>query len=89
MGGAPAGASPNPNCEQETNPCNSTQMRIRDLYEWTLMLRGEEATINNNAAGGLINALGCITHENQVVTVTISWLGTEETAKQILILRVA
>ena len=75
---------PDPNCEQEASPCTPAELRARDLYEWTRMIRGEEATIlvgtNERAAGGLKDAVGCIVHNNQIVTVTIVWQGLEKTS---------
>lgn len=73
--GGSAATEPTPACNSEANACTPAQLRAYDIYEWTELLRGADAKIGGNNAGGLINALGCITHANQIVTVTIVWDG--------------
>ena len=77
--GASSETPPSPLCETEATACNSAQMRQYDLYEWTEMIRGGEAILDSSNVGGLVNALGCIEHTNQVVTITIVWDGRTET----------
>lgn len=79
--GASALSAPVPSCTDEATACNFAQRRVYDLYEWSELLRGAEAKIGTTNVGGLVNGRGCITHNNQIVTVVISWEGKTETNK--------
>jgi type IV pilus assembly protein PilV len=73
--GADPGAAPAPACNTPGTLCNSAQMVATDLYQWTQLLRGANITSGGENVGGLINATGCVTENNNAVTVTISWQG--------------
>jgi len=51
-----------------------------DIYEWELNLLGADVINGVQNAGGLLGAIGCITHVNNAVTVVISWEGREDIA---------
>lgn len=83
--GATALSAPDPRCLSSTTLCSATQMVTNDLYEWTQLIRGAEATIGTTNTGGLVNARGCITHAEFAVTVVVSWEGKtdiKDSAKQ-------
>lgn len=71
---------PDTRCMSSTTLCNSTQMVTNDLYEWSLLILGQDATIGGTNTGGLVNAMGCITHNNYEVTVVVSWKGRSQTS---------
>lgn len=77
--GADPGAAPVPACNTSGALCNSAQMAATDLYQWTQLLRGANVTSDGQNVGGLINATGCVTEENNAVTVTVSWQGRTST----------
>jgi type IV pilus assembly protein PilV len=54
-------------------------MVATDLYQWTQLLRGANVTSDGQNVGGLINATGCVTENNNAVTVTVSWQGRTST----------
>ena len=76
--GATALSEPDTRCLSAASLCNSTQMASNDLYEWSQLLRGAEATLGESNIGGLINARGCIAHNENAVTVVVSWEGKTE-----------
>lgn len=82
--GAAALAAPPIRCNSPANLCTDAQRATNDLYEWVQLLRGADATFANagatNNAGGLLNASGCITHANNIVTVVVSWQGRIESS---------
>jgi type IV pilus assembly protein PilV len=77
--GADPGAAPAPACNTPGTLCNSAQMVATDLYQWTQLLRGANVTSDGQNVGGLINATGCVTENNNAVTVTVSWQGRTST----------
>lgn len=78
-GAADPGEAPVPACNASAALCNSAQMVATDLYQWTQLLRGANVTSGGQNAGGLINATGCVTENNNAVTVTVSWQGRTST----------
>ncbi|REL26003.1 type IV pilus modification protein PilV [Thalassotalea euphylliae] len=78
--GAASLTKPSPSCQTQATSCTPAELRTYDLYEWTEMIRGAEAVESNKNVGGLINAVGCIVHNNQQVTVTIVWDGKTKTS---------
>lgn len=84
-GAANPGTAPAPACNTPNALCNSGQMVATDLYQWAQLLRGADVTSGSVAngggqnAGGLVNAIGCITENNNAVTVTVSWQGRTST----------
>lgn len=78
-GAADPGVAPVPACNTQGTLCNSAQMVATDLYQWTQLLRGANVTSGGQNAGGLTNAIGCITENNNAVTVTVSWQGRTST----------
>ncbi|MEY8213530.1 MAG: type IV pilus modification protein PilV, partial [Colwellia sp.] len=77
--GGAALTAPNPACDAIAAICTPAELVSYDLYQWTQSLRGANVTSGAQSAGGLLNARGCITEVNRVVTVTISWEGREST----------
>lgn len=70
---------PNPRCNSVASLCTSTQMIAHDLYEWEQRLDGADVTLSGINAGGLVDARGCIQHNDNAVTVVISWQGRVST----------
>lgn len=71
--GAVARTAPNPRCRLAGDNCTAAQRVANDLYEWSELLRGADAKSGEQNVGGLVNAVGCIEHTAQAVTITISW----------------
>lgn len=71
-------SAPAARCNTPAANCTNAQITTNDLYEWTQALIGGDSTIGAASVGGLTNAVGCINHANQVVTVVISWDGRTE-----------
>ncbi len=67
-------------CNSTASLCSSTQMVTNDLYEWEAKLMGADVISGAKSAGGLVGATGCIAHDNNEVTVVISWQGRVTTA---------
>ncbi|MDX2368641.1 MAG: type IV pilus modification protein PilV [Colwellia sp.] len=78
-GAADPGVAPVPACNTPAALCSSAQMVATDLYQWTQLLRGANVTSGGQNVGGLINATGCVTENNNAVTVTVSWQGRTST----------
>ncbi len=78
-GAADPGVAPAPACNTLAALCNSAQMVATDLFQWTQQLRGANVTAGGQNAGGLLNAIGCITQNNNAITVTVSWQGRTST----------
>ncbi len=72
-------ALPADRCNTPAANCTNAQITTNDLYEWTLALVGGDSTVGGVSVGGLTNAVGCINHVNQVVTIVISWDGRTAT----------
>lgn len=75
---------PTPNCA--TNTCTPEQMAVHDLWSWEQSLQGQAATINGEAADGLVTPRGCIVFEPAAsrertgqLTVIVEWRGLVET----------
>ncbi|MBO9490149.1 type IV pilus modification protein PilV [Endozoicomonas sp. G2_1] len=68
------------NCDTPANLCSPVNIRIRDQYEWEQKLIGSDTKSGNVNAGGLSSASGCINHNNNAVTVVVSWEGRTEVA---------
>ncbi|NQZ24091.1 MAG: type IV pilus modification protein PilV [Colwellia sp.] len=67
-------------CNSVASLCSNTQMVTNDLYEWEVKLMGADVTSGTKRSGGLVGATGCIAHDNNEVTVVISWQGRVTTA---------
>jgi type IV pilus assembly protein PilV len=73
-----ASVEPLPNCI--TVVCNAAQLAAHDLWEWEQSLIGvQEQVIDGTPAGGLVNPRACITENNGLVTVAITWKGFQTT----------
>ena len=70
--------APVPRCNTQASICTAAQMVRNDLYEWQQILTGADVTSGSDNVGGLVGAIGCITHANNAVTVVISWQGRTE-----------
>lgn len=60
-------------CNAESSLCTPEQMRLNDLYEWEQMLQGNDVLFGGNAAGGLVDARGCLQHNDNAIEVIVSW----------------
>lgn len=76
---------PSPNCA--TNTCSPEQMAVHDLWSWEQSLQGQAATIDGEAADGLVTPRGCIVFEPAAsrertgqLTVIVEWRGLVETS---------
>ncbi|QOL25775.1 type IV pilus modification protein PilV [Thalassotalea sp. LPB0316] len=72
-------SAPDNRCDDPDTPCNSLQMVSNDLYEWEQKLIGSNVSQGSKSLGGLVGAQGCIEHNNQAVTVVVSWQGRVQT----------
>ncbi|MGL5359482.1 MAG: type IV pilus modification protein PilV [Shewanella sp.] len=68
-----------PACEGATL-CTPKQLVLWDLYQWRRGFSGEDEVVGTQQVGGLETPLGCIKLTANVVTVTITWLGINETS---------
>ena len=72
-----------PVCDGPNAVCTAANLTLRDLFEWEQALMGADVKSGGNNAGGLIGAIGCISHESatlngitrNTMTVVISWQG--------------
>lgn len=78
--GENAESLPTNRCNTAAANCTNTEMATNDIYEWSQLLRGAEATISGRNAGGLVDAVGCIAVNGQQVQVVISWEGRTATS---------
>lgn len=60
-------------CDSEFTVCNNAQMVAKDLYQWEQTLLGADVTLNGKNIGGLLDAIGCIEHNDNAVTIIVSW----------------
>lgn len=67
-------------CNTPGNLCDPSNIRVRDQYEWEQKLIGADTKAGSVNAGGLTNASGCISENNNAVTVVVSWQGRTEVA---------
>ncbi|WDE10719.1 type IV pilus modification protein PilV [Thalassomonas haliotis] len=72
------GSAPASRCNSTANLCTPLEMVANDLYEWEQTLLGSEVKSGSNNLGGLLGATGCISHNNNSVTVVVSWEGRFE-----------
>lgn len=90
IGLVPVGANidtPEPSPDCATSTCSPAQMAVHDLWSWEQSLQGQAATIDGEAADGLIMPRGCIVFEPAAarertgqLTVIIEWRGLVETS---------
>jgi type IV pilus assembly protein PilV len=64
-----------PTCNANNSLCTSAQIATLDLFEWEQSLMGADVMKETSKAGGLVGASACIVHENNAMTVVISWQG--------------
>lgn len=76
--GAALNAVPANRCDNNAVACTPAQMVTNDLYEWEMMLMGADVKKGSANVGGLVGARGCITHQNNALTVVVSWQGRED-----------
>ena len=69
-----------PTCNSSAALCTPAQMVTHDLFGWEQAIMGGNVTNEANNVGGLLDAVGCISQENNAVTVVISWQGREDIA---------
>jgi type IV pilus assembly protein PilV len=62
-------------CSREI--CSDLQMAGRDIYEWSELLNGEQEHVviegRDRASAGLVDARACITNDDGIVSISISW----------------
>lgn len=58
--------------------CDPAEMVADDLYTWEQSLIGADALSGSKNVGGLIGGVACIEHNDNMVTVMISWQGRVE-----------
>lgn len=66
-------------CNTVASICNPAQMVTNDLYEWEQRLQGADVKNGVKNAGGLVDARGCIEHNDNAITVVVSWQGRAST----------
>ena len=72
------GSAPASRCNSAASLCTPQEMVTNDLYEWEQTLLGSEVKNGSKNVGGLLGATGCISHNNNNVTVVVSWEGRFE-----------
>jgi len=66
--------APGDRCNATVAPgCGAAAMISNDRYEWELALMGADVTSYGQNAGGLVGAAACITQDNNLYTVVVSW----------------
>jgi len=78
--GAVLNSVPSVRCNSVASLCTTAQMVTNDLYEWEVKLMGADVTTGAKKAGGLVGATGCISHDENAITVVISWQGRVTTS---------
>lgn len=66
-------SAPLSSCEAPDELCTPIELRANDLYQWEQKLLGADVKKGNSNVGGLVGALGCITFNDNAVTVAVSW----------------
>lgn len=66
---------PLPPADCDRSDCSTAQLVAYDLWQWESQLFGEPERDVEFSAGGLVSPRACISSEDGVVEVTISWLG--------------
>jgi len=66
-------------CDDVNDVCDFAELATNDLFEWEVSLIGANITNDDDNKGGLVGAVGCISHNNGNVVVAVSWEGREET----------
>ena len=65
------------------NLCSGLQIAQRDIYEWGVLLNGEQEHVvidgREIASAGLVDPRACITNDTGIVTVSISWKNSNGT----------
>ncbi|WP_192954790.1 type IV pilus modification protein PilV [Gallaecimonas mangrovi] len=62
-----------------TTPCNSSALAAWDKYQWHQTLLGATTVEGTTNLPLLLHAVGCVTVAANLMTVTLSWDGTEAT----------
>lgn len=62
------------NCQSLAN-CTAAQMVSWDLYQFDQAILGASESRSGKNTGGLIQAEGCVEHNNGVVSIVIAWKG--------------
>ncbi len=60
--------------------CTEAQIVANDQYEWELALMGGDVLKGSTNAGGLINAIGCISQVANTMRIVVSWQGRVSTS---------
>ncbi|RJY10412.1 type IV pilus modification protein PilV [Parashewanella spongiae] len=67
-------------CNNINNQCSPAQMRLADLYSWEQLLIGNSEMLDDIGVGGLDTPVACITQDDDLLTVAISWRSIRETS---------
>lgn len=70
---------PQPGADCDVSLCSATQLAAFDLWQWESLLVGESEEFSGGYAGGLLSPRACISSDEGVVAVAISWLGAIKT----------
>jgi type IV pilus assembly protein PilV len=65
--------TPAADCNQ--SDCTAGALAAFDLWQWSNLLQGVSARHPGAVAGGLVSPRACISNDNGVVTVIVTWLG--------------
>lgn len=70
--------APAQNCNAPGSNCTAEQIRSSDRYQWSERLLGTDVMRGLVAAGGIVDAVGCVNvNADGAVTVVIAWQGKE------------
>jgi type IV pilus assembly protein PilV len=72
---------PVPVADCDDADCSTTQLAAFDLWQWETLLLGAAVKHRDMNVGGLLSPLACISHQQGVVGVVISWRGSSSASE--------
>ncbi len=82
-GALAAGETVPTSCDQSGANCNSSNMRVWDLYQWRWTFSGGAEVDNGKNVGGLDTTTACIVVNDRNVNIVIAWRGIREMAGKV------
>ena len=67
--------TPSPAVDCNVSACTAEVLATFDIWQWVNLLRGTSARHPGATSGGLVDPRACISNDNGVVTVIVTWLG--------------
>lgn len=82
-GSLAAGETVPTSCDQSGANCNSSNMRVWDLYQWRWTFSGGAEVDNGKNVGGLDTTTACIVVNDRNVDIVVAWRGIREMAGKV------